>query len=65
VQRVVTIAGDSLVGTKSGGVTEACDRGEKGYRPPRGMDEKRRSSGEKALQIAEKSFMINGFCNKL
>lgn len=65
VQRVVTAAGDSVVGAQGGAVKRPSYRREASYRREGGWPEKTRDSGEKALQIWKKSFIINGFCNKL
>lgn len=76
MQRVVTVAGDSVVGTQGGRVNGHVIEGNRVIGGPgRGCQWKRRTlgarkekkgcGGEKALQIREKSFIINGFCNKL
>jgi hypothetical protein len=77
VQRVVTVAGDSVVGTRGGRVKGHVIEGKRVIGGPGEVGaaengvglgsgrEKRSCGGEKALQTGEKSFTINGFCNKL
>jgi hypothetical protein len=71
MQRVVTVAGNSVVGTQGGRLNGPCYRREEGYpwawgtRGGTAQRKKMAVGGEKALQIGKKSFIINGFCNKL
>jgi len=70
MQRVVTVAGNSVVGTQGGRLSGPCYRREEGYLWLGGeggtaQRKKMVVGGEKALQIGKKSFIINGFCNKL